>query len=118
MKLRRSSPWKAERVERARIELGVAGKDFDDRVRALFLEVSEEFSEMDLVAGDSVSLTYEFTISYHNVARQMQAIIALLREDVVWADVELFEKSGGEILIAELVTTLRDVQDALDARKS
>lgn len=105
-----------ERVEQAQIWLKVRGDQMTPDIQEQLLVLSREFEDIELADEDSLSVTYDFAIEYRDVVRQLRAILALLENAELWADVSLFEKSGGGILIQEVIDALRAVQATIEAR--
>ena len=99
-----------ERIEAAQIKLEVRHDQMTDEVRGHLRALTDEFERMQFTNRESLTVTYDFWITYDDTVRQFRAIITLLENHDIWADVSLFEKSGGTILVQELIDTLRDVQ--------
>jgi hypothetical protein len=99
-----------ERIEHVGLVLEMEGetyhhvKEFVDNLGVRDLRVEKY---------DNVRIDFEFTITYYNVIKQMHALLELLKDPQVTA-VNLSEKYGSSILIADLIDSIRAVQRQLE----
>lgn len=105
-----------ERHEDVRFTIDLTADQYH-RVYDILRDLKGEDFDFRVSRGDTVLVTYDFTIEYYRVVKQLRAIQRLMEDPTIVVDVNLEERQGMTILLVELVDAIRDLQRTLVAQE-